>query len=356
RLLDTGAYGLSKEGLRNICREHVPKAMKSWKAKRVLLYAHGGLVSQDSAVQYVANTREFALKAQVYPIAFIWRSDVWSTIRNILQDAISRRKAEGMLDAAKDFMLDRLDDTLELLARQLGGKTLWDEMKENATRAASRATGAARMTADHLIAMKKAGEIDEIHLVGHSAGSILMAPLATHLHKNGVPVSSLSLWAPACTIELFNDAYRPLIESKAIEAFDLYTLDDQTERDDNCAHLYNKSLLYLVSGAFEKDPRIPLVNPDGTPLLGLARDATNEKLIAKSFWNSNVRRHILSPGALSQARHHGDFDNDEKTLLTTLKLVTGGNKAASAAPVQLNASPARMAQRRQTLEVAIRRA
>ena len=36
-----------------------------------------------------------------------------------------------MLDDLKDFMLDRMDDTLESVARPLG-KACWDEMKENA--------------------------------------------------------------------------------------------------------------------------------------------------------------------------------------------------------------------------------
>jgi hypothetical protein len=353
RLLDTGVYGLTKEGLRNIVREQMPKTIAKWKTKRVLLYAHGGLVSQDSAVQYVANTRDYALKAQVYPIAFIWRSDVWTTIRNILQDAMSQRKAEGVLDAAKDFMLDRLDDTLEVLARNLGGKTLWNEMKENATYAASRATGAARMTADHLIAMKKAGEIDEIHLVAHSAGSILMASLASHLDANGVKIASVSLWAPACTMDLFQTIYKPLVTKNAIQAFDLYTLDDATERDDDCVRIYNKSLLYLVSGAFEAKPRIPLIRPAGTPLLGLARDA--ETHIPKAFWKPESRRWHVAPGDGSDARHHGDFDNDEKTLLETLSRVTGAAKVAAVSPEPLQASSTQMVQRRQVLEVAIRK-
>lgn len=31
----------------------------------------------------------------------------------------------------------------------------------------------------------------------------------------------------------------------------LYTLTDAAEQDDHCAHVYNKSLLYLVSNAFD---------------------------------------------------------------------------------------------------------
>ena len=53
------------------------------------------------------------MNAGVYPLAFIWHSDYWTTITNIVQDAIRRRRPKGVLDAAKDFMLDRLDDALE---------------------------------------------------------------------------------------------------------------------------------------------------------------------------------------------------------------------------------------------------
>ncbi len=50
----------------------------------------------------------------------------------LLSDAVRRRRPEGILDATKDFMLDRLDDALEPIARMLTGKAEWNEMKENA--------------------------------------------------------------------------------------------------------------------------------------------------------------------------------------------------------------------------------
>lgn len=327
KLLATGSYGLTKEGLRTIIRETLPKRVKGWAKKRVLLYAHGGLVPESAALQYVASHREYALQAEVYPIAFIWRSDAWTTIRNILQDAMAKRKDEGLLDSTKDFMLDRLDDTLEVVARQLGGKALWDEMKENATLCA-KAGGAARWTAEHLVAAEKAGEIDEIHLVGHSAGSILLAPLTKYLTDEGLDIASLTLWAPACTMDLFKSAYKPLIDAGKVKAFDLFTLDDTTERDDNCANIYNKSLLYLVSAAFEAKARIPLIRPNGTPLLGLARDVSGE--LPAGFWNKASRRWFQAPQpGISEARHHGDFNDDSATLLTGLQRITGGSAKLS---------------------------
>lgn len=52
-----------------------------------------------------------------------------ATIANILQDAMRRRRPEGVLDAAEDFLLDRLDDTLEIVARSLTGKASWEAIE-----------------------------------------------------------------------------------------------------------------------------------------------------------------------------------------------------------------------------------
>jgi hypothetical protein len=64
---------------------------------------------------------------------------------------------------------------------------------------------------------------------------------------------------------LFNRHYRPAIEKKLIGRFGLYVLNDKAERDDNCAKIYNKSLLYLVSDAFEDKIRIPSALPGVLP-------------------------------------------------------------------------------------------
>ncbi|WP_207537255.1 C1 family peptidase [Sabulicella rubraurantiaca] len=350
---EKGTYGLTEQGLRNVIHTDLPKAMSGWRRRRVVLYAHGGLVEQSTAVQYVAENRARMLQAEAYPLSFIWRSDAWATLGNILRDAMARRRSEGPLDALKDFMFDRLDDMLEPVARALGGRTLWDEMKENAHLAAAHVEGAARQTADHLVALHMRGDLDEVHLVAHSAGSILLAPLAQQLAKASVPIPSLSLWAPACTIELFQSTYRPLIDSGQIGAFDLFTLDDRTERDDHCAHIYHKSLLYLVSAALEAQPRIPWQeHQQGTPILGLARDVA--KHLREDFWNGDDRRWIVAPGAKeSDAAHHGDFDNDPVTRMTTLRRICGEAAAGVVAEAPRMGSAAGIQGRRQSVEAAI---
>jgi C1A family cysteine protease len=373
-MLGTGPFGLTDDGLRSILREQMRDKVKPWATKRVMVYAHGGLVSQESALQYVANYKKATLDAEVYPLAIIWRSDAWSTIENILRDALFKRKSEGFLDAAKDFMFDRIDDTLEPIARTFGGKALWDEMKENATLCAGlvpdrpkpgekQEPGAARKVADHLIAAAKAGEIDEVHLVGHSAGSILLAPFADYLIKHGLKVTSVSLWAPACTMQLFRDSYAPHMKPGEIEAFDLYTLDDPTEQDDNCANIYHKSLLYMVSHALEEFSRAK--DPDGTAILGLARDVEGIPKSKDPLRKEGIKKLFVVNGAgpynwfkapssqHSDARGHGQFDNDGETLLSTLKRITGMTKAALGGPPVLNPTAAKNIGNRQDLNRAL---
>jgi len=319
-----GDYGVTDTGLRLIFEEAIPRVTEDWSKIRILLYAHGGLTDEVSAVQRLADYRPTLLEGEVYPISFIWRSDYWTTVSNILEDAMRRRRPEGMLDAAKDFMLDRLDDALEPVARTLSGRSAWREMKENAL-AASNPDCAASHVVNYLAAIKdqpwlKGREL-EIHLVGHSAGSILHAGLVSLLKENNVPIESCTLWAPACTVKLFKERYIPAINSGHIRKLNLFVLSDKAEQDDNCARIYNKSLLYLVSHAFEDECRIPGFRK-GEPILGMQRWLTEDLL--DLFEPGNPHQLIIAPnheaietGRASQARSHGAFDDDQHTVAST---------------------------------------
>jgi hypothetical protein len=334
-LRESGTFATGPEQVKEIIGKTLIERTKKWGKRSVLLYAHGGLVDENSAVQRVADYRQPLLDAEIYPISLVWKSDFWTTLANILEDALGRRRSDGFLDVAKDFMLDRLDDTIEPIARVFSGKAAWDEMKENALGATLDPKGGARLVLQELMKLDKL----EIHLIGHSAGAILLAPLikllttegriANGLLKGetglGGTVKSCTLWAPACRIDLFEDAYLPAIDRKAIENFTLFTLNDQAERDDNCAKIYNKSLLYLVSNAFEDAMRIPRIRKagdppaEGTPILGLERFVRKAPAVAKLF-TSGRADWILAPNqsgdpaGASGARHHGDFDDDEATV------------------------------------------
>jgi predicted chitinase len=328
-----GDYGSTPAELAHVFEQDIPRVTRGWDKPRILLYAHGGLVSEQAATQRLAEYRPPLLGGKVYPLAFIWRTDYWTTITNILKDTVSRRRPEGVLDATKDFMLDRLDDALEPLARVLTGKSAWDEMKQNAL-AASDPGGAAVLVADQLKALSKRLPGLEIHMVGHSAGSILLAPMVKLLADRGLEVRTCTLWAPACTVALFRSTYLPAMQKGTLGRMAVFALGDKTERDDNCAKIYNKSLLYLVSAAFEAQQRIPLFR-EGEPILGMERwidaglRATFEQLGAELVLAPN-NAPADSQGA-SGAMHHGDFDDDEKTVMSTFRRIVAGGEARSQA-------------------------
>lgn len=365
-LRPTGEIGTRPEDLATIFAEDFPRITQNWTKKRLLLYAHGGLVAEKGALQRVAGYREGLLKAGVYPLAFIWKTDFWSTVTNLLRDALNQRRPEGALDSAQDFMLDRLDDTLELVARPIG-KPIWGEMKDNAAKAMSAEDGGARLVLEKLTQLLSDDSSVELHIAGHSAGSIFMAPIIAALDAAGIPVRTCTLWAPACTMKLFAATYLPALRSKTIQNFNLFTLKDGTELADNCAGIYHKSLLYLVSNSFEEQMRIPLVQ-DGEPILGMEKfilsdpafdvDAaevrrTNPPTVP--LFGSDTAVWIRTPNGLpvgspdaSEARHHGDFDDDERTVKATLARML--NTAPPAANFHFASSVAALAGRRRALD------
>lgn len=364
-----GDYGTSVDELQCIFDEDIPAAMQNWKKKRILLYAHGGLVDARAAVQRLADYRPAFLESEIYPISFIWHSGAWTTISNIVKDAVRSRRPEGYLDGSKDFMLDRLDDALEPLTRALGGKSLWDEMKENAL-AASQPKGGARLALDFLAKLLAKDKSIELHVVGHSAGSIFHAPIVRLLTSKGkitsgflkgqtgygLKISSCTLWAPACTIDLFKEAYLPAIEDKTLEKFALFVLSEKAEEDDNCAGIYNKSLLYLVSNALEEQPRIPVFR-DGAPILGMQKFVKKDGQLRTLF---NKRAHlVLAPNnesgqtvtmTSSGARHHGDFDDDEQTVKATLAYMLNNESASEKTELNFHSSNSSLRNRRSRIE------
>lgn len=362
-----GRFGNTPAQLDDLFANVLPAATAGWKKKRVLLYAHGGLVSEESALQRIADYRGVLLEHEIWPIGLVWKSDFASTIGNILADALNSRRSEGLLDQAKDFMLDRIDDTLEPLARALGGRALWQEMKENALAATSAAKGGMRRLAERLAAWMAADGAVELHLLGHSAGSILLAPLVRLLTERGAgglgrTIASLTLWAPAITCALFKDTCAAPLRAGRIERAALFTLTDKAERDDDCARIYNKSLLYLVAHALEHAPRswIDRSQRDGTPLLGLARFLEGEqadpdiaRLIAdgRLDWiQAPTRTQPIGSPAASEATTHIGFDDDQATVQALIARVIGRKGVID--PVSFRRTPESARSHRRQLEAA----
>jgi hypothetical protein len=169
----------------------------------------------------------------------------------------------------------------------------------------------------------------KIDIVGHSAGSILLGGLVARLAKAGanpVAIDTCTLWAPACTVDLYRAQYLPSIRDGMIRNFALFTLTDKAERDDTCANIYHKSLLYLVSNSFEASvQKAPFLRErQGVPILGMAK-FISALPPAQRNWDWVLAPNAKEAGArdASAASAHGAFDDDSATLRATMARVLG---------------------------------
>ena len=140
------------------------------------------------------------------------------------------------------------------------------------------------------------------------------------LDKMGVEtrISTVSLLAPAATIDLYKTHFKPLLKTGGfgIDKLVIYNLSEKLEQDDNVAQVYRKSLLYLVSNAFEEKREVPL--------LGMQK-------FSNLVPTSSRLKIVYSQGVGSRetaSESHGGFDNDPVTMNHILKRVLGGNPSA----------------------------
>ena len=106
------------------------------------------------------------------------------------------------------------------------------------------------------------GHAKKVHLVGHSTGGVLIAHLLHALSGISMHISTCTLLAPACSVDLYNECYVPALSGKKklkLDGLSVLNLNERLEQDDNVAKIYHKSLLYLVSNAFERADKKPLL-------------------------------------------------------------------------------------------------
>jgi hypothetical protein len=321
KLSTTGTFSSSAEQVAKIFNEFIPEyaARQKGQPARVLFYAHGGLVEEDEGLLAVLGRRRFWEMNGVYPVYFVWETGLKETVQDIVGAALPKRGVRGA----------PTDMAIEKLARN-GGKQVWSQMKKSAQKAAD-PDGGSRLVAELAAKLWKAtrGTI-EFHALGHSAGSIFHAfflPLLVAQKPAGVPqvdVRTLHFLAPASTTDLFKKRLKPLIGSgQPITSLTMYTMTDELEQDDSSIRAYGKSLLYLVTNAFED--AVP------TPILGLQMNLKKDLPLIRFFGLAGTEKvsdivfSTTADGAPLNARshstRHGGFDNDIETMTSVIRRV-----------------------------------
>ncbi len=292
-------------------RESFRRVLRQQKPQHILLYAHGGLNSIKASARRVAAWKPVLEGNGIYGLHFIWETGFWAELKDVLlgREQEARERAGGF-----GTWWDRIIEA----ATGWAGRALWKEMREGAALAFahedSGGSSAMRWLAQEIERLP-AKQRPALHLAGHSAGSIFLAHLLDRWKVDpNLPIRTLQLLAPACTLDLYHASILPAVRERRVETLHHFLLDDRRERDDTVAKIYRKSLLYLVSNAYENKHRI-------TPLLGMAR------------WRSQVR----TTGAKDRIEHlmpttdpdktlatsHGSFDNDPSTMNALLAHILG---------------------------------
>jgi len=322
RLSQSGEFDMPADAIDNIVAA-IDQYARSVANPRVMMHAHGGLVSETTALSYALAAYQWWLDQDVFPIYFIWETSTFEIIKQQL----------GLSRGLGDWW----DRRFERIARPIG-KPLWSDMKESALLASSpdaadgEAGGAWKFAQAlaPLINNPPGGKRIALHTVGHSAGAIFHAHYIPALIDRGLKIDSLAYLAPAVRIDLFKDQLLGPITDGSVSRFEMYTMDEEAEKDDDLIKpigvpVYGKSLLYLIAGAFEPE--------EDADVLGLDERIRNDATVMALFKPpashrlefSHARGKPHNPA--TKARKHGCFDNDDATMQSVFTTITGAAAA-----------------------------
>jgi hypothetical protein len=180
------------------------------------IYAHGGLNKEESSVSRIRVMAPYFRDNGIYPLFVTWRTGPFESIRWMIEDAIGRfispTRAGFGLDWFAEQMQEAKDRMIESVSRRLLVKSVWSQMKQNAS-ASIDDDGGIALVAQQLAALKASVPELEVHLVGHSAGAILLGHLLEHLSGGDLTVSTCTLYAPACSVGFAKDQYAGAVDS-----------------------------------------------------------------------------------------------------------------------------------------------
>lgn len=287
--------------------------------QHILFYAHGGLNSPDASARRIKGMKEVFKKNGIYPYHFMYDTG----LKEELKDLIFRKKdpvedrAGGITDAT-DWLIEKLT--------RVPGRAFWREMKAGARLpfnkhgAGSKVLGMMLDAIGHNNQNRAADQALKLHMIGHSTGAILLGWLLNRMAQlpttQRMRLSTAALLAPAASVDFFEDHYRPALQSTAktfgIDQLHLFNLSQQLEQDDSVGP-YRKSLLFLVSRAFEERKK--------TPILGMEKYA--DQVPDHPRLTRVVSQGVNGDEPASWSESHGGFDNDVRTMNQLLQNILG---------------------------------
>jgi hypothetical protein len=284
----------------------------------LIIYAHGGLNSLAADARRIATWKrtEIFARNRLYNFHLMWGSGFIDEVFGEISKSSAAGRVGGLFDSLYDAGLGKK-----------AGAYAWSNMKQDAQVAFDGSTdfdGGFKALKPLLEGLNQAQRRPKLHLVGHSAGSIVLGHLLSALgrfqHAN-LELGSVHLMAPACTVAFFKEHYGPYLggagAKKITDRIYLYNLSDELEVNDTVGPdgalsflmpSYSHSLLYLVSRAYETRAE--------TPLAGM------ELYVGQMPGSAKLKIDYAANGVTASTTH-GGFDNDVATLSTIMSRILG---------------------------------
>ena len=322
RLSNTGNYRTNDNDIDALVTHHLEIARRSWNLGEnepvdIAIYAHGGLTSESDAAQTAAKWIPALYDAKIFPIFLMWETDLMSTLKNLLKDTLigKPRLAGGWVEDAQKLFDDKWrNERLEKILAHPGTK-IWGEMKKNgaAISLAPDSGGIKLYNACKKLPLFNDRPKVRLHLIGHSAGSIVHSYAVKALCPLGWEFESINFMAPAVRMDVFEECVVPHLKTGKVKRLNQFHLtDDVEQKDPTCKAIlgYDRSLLYLVSQSFESG--------EETPILGMEKyfgAIASQGLPGLKAWTA--------PSAQSKSTTHGGFDDDSSTMASVIALIKG---------------------------------
>ncbi len=319
RLVTDGKYGspTPPETQETVKRLASQQANGGKGFEHLVIYAHGGLNSLPDEAKRIATWKRNDIfgRNQLYNFHLMWGSGFIDEVFGRLSTSSVAGRAAG-----------RFSDWLfEAGPGKEAGSYAWRNMKQDARVAFDASNdydGGYKGLLPLLGGLDKAPKRPKLHLVGHSAGAIVLGNLLSALKRfklGKIELGSIHLMAPACTVEFFKQHYEPYLKDKGglklQDKLYLYNLTNMLELADTVSAnfpllpSYSRSLLYLVSRAYEEKPE--------TPIAGM-------QLFAKGIpAAARLSIDYAASGGKTASTTHGGFDNDAPTLTTIMSRILG---------------------------------
>jgi hypothetical protein len=332
RLVTDGKYGSpnAAEMKQTVDRLVSEEANSKKGYDHLVIYSHGGLNDASDEAKRIAAWKRNDIfgRNKLYNFHLMWGSGFIDEVFGQLSETPGAQRVAGRFF---DWLFEAG------LGKEIGSYA-WRNMKQDARAAFTAGTdydGGFKGLQPLLSGLDKATSRPTVHLVGHSAGAIVLGNLLSALARfklTKLTLGGIHLMAPGCTVEFFKQHYGPYLKNngalKLQDKIYLYNLTDEQELDDEVSTgafplvRYSRSLLYLVSRAYEDVANTPLA---GMQLYRPGMPTHSKLEIALSG----------AQGGATASTSHGGFDNDAMTLTTIMSRILGGKVPKPPMPEEL---------------------